>query len=109
MTVACRFSGQILPSDIEDLAAQGIKTLINNRPDGESVDQPTQDAIAKAAADVGIAYHYLPFTASALSETHVRAFADIYNQAQKPIHLFCRTGNRSSNLYQIALQMDLLD
>jgi sulfide:quinone oxidoreductase len=31
---------QILPEDLKDLAAQGIKTIFCHRPDGEGADQP---------------------------------------------------------------------
>ncbi|HCK29885.1 MAG TPA: TIGR01244 family phosphatase, partial [Acinetobacter ursingii] len=36
-------------------------------------------------------------------------FANHYHELPKPILMFCRTGNRSNNLYQLAKQMDLLD
>ena len=37
------------------------------------------------------------------------ALANRFNELPKPVLMFCRTGNRSNNLYQIAKQMDLLD
>ena len=32
-----------------------------------------------------------------------------FNELPKPVLMFCRSGNRSNNLYQLAKQMDLLD
>ncbi|MGK7831566.1 TIGR01244 family sulfur transferase, partial [Acinetobacter baumannii] len=44
-----------------------------------------------------------------ITELDVRTFANHYNELPKPVLMFCRTGNRSNNLYQLAKQMDLLD
>ena len=44
-----------------------------------------------------------------ITELDVRAFANHFNELPKPVLMFCRTGNRSNNLYQLAKQMDLLD
>ena len=40
---------------------------------------------------------------------HVQEFADFYNQSQRPLHIFCRSGNRSSIILQAARDHDLLD
>ena len=37
-------TGQISPDDIATAAAQGVRTIINNRPDGEQPGQPTIDS-----------------------------------------------------------------
>ena len=54
-------SPQIALDDVPVLARSGFRTLVNNRPDAEdgAIDH---DLFAKAAADAGMAYHYLPFT-----------------------------------------------
>ena len=42
-------AGQLQPEDMAALAAHGIRTVINNRPDGEGgPDQPLSDAIGTA-------------------------------------------------------------
>ena len=53
-------SGQIEPEDVAALKAAGFTTIINNRPDGESPDQPESAAIAAAAEAAGMAYHAIP-------------------------------------------------
>lgn len=102
-------SGQISAEDVAILAAQGVKTLINNRPDGEAADQPTSDEIAAAAAAHGIAYRHIPFAGGMLEMRHVEEFADFYNATERPLHIFCRSGNRSSVILQAAREQDLLD
>lgn len=103
------FSGQIIPEQIEKIKAQGFKTIINNRPDGEEANQPTSQEIKAAAEAAGLAYQEISFSGGALTKDHVERFADFFNQAQKPVFMFCRTGNRSNIIYQAAISMDLLD
>lgn len=104
------FAGQIAPEHLSQIVEQGFKSIINNRPDLEGgSSQPTSAQIEEAAQTAGVAYVYLPVISGQLTEADVRTFADHYNALAKPILMFCRTGNRSNNLYQIAKQMDLLD
>ncbi|OOS04407.1 TIGR01244 family protein [Moraxella cuniculi DSM 21768] len=102
-------SGQITPDEVRQLAQQGYKTLINNRPDNEEPNQPSSAQIAAVAADCGIAYQQIAFAGGMLEMHHVQSFADFYNQTERPLHIFCRSGNRSSIILQAAREHDLLD
>jgi uncharacterized protein (TIGR01244 family) len=44
---------QLTEQDLEQAAAAGFKTIINNRPDGEAPDQPRSDELAAAAQRLG--------------------------------------------------------
>lgn len=103
------FYGQIEPQQVDKIRAQGFKTIINNRPDGEEPNQPLQTDIATEAQQAGLAYHYLPVVGGQLTREQVEQFAEIFNQAEKPVFMFCRSGNRSNVLFQSAKQLDLLD
>ncbi|OTG84055.1 TIGR01244 family sulfur transferase [Acinetobacter sp. ANC 4648] len=104
------FAGQISPEHISQVVEKGFKSIINNRPDFEGgAEQPTSAQIEEAARVAGLDYVYQPIIAGQISEIDVRTFANHYNQLPKPILMFCRTGNRSNNLFQLAKQMDLLD
>jgi uncharacterized protein (TIGR01244 family) len=49
-------SGQLVPEDVAHAAAEGIRLLVNNRPDDEAPDQPPGaeiEAAAQAGYDVG--------------------------------------------------------
>lgn len=102
-------SGQITPTDVAELAKMGVKTVVNNRPDGEEDGQPTSDEIAKACDAHGIIYKHIAFASGMMDMNHVQAFADFFNQTERPLHIFCRTGNRSNNLLAAARERDLLD
>lgn len=102
-------SGQITPADVAELAKQGVKSLVNNRPDGEEAGQPTSAEIAAACQGHGIDYAHIAFAGGMMDMTHVQAFADFFNSSERPLHLFCRTGNRSNTLLTVAREQDLLD
>src|SRR5260370_5712187 len=60
-------AGALDQHDIEALAEQGVRTIVNNRPDGEDAGQlPAADARRIAEAH-GLAYHHIPVTAPSLS------------------------------------------
>ncbi len=104
------FAGQISPEQVVQVAEKGFKSIINNRPDMEGgPEQPTSAQIEDAARVADVDYVYQPVIAGQITELDVRAFANHFNELPKPILMFCRSGNRSNNLYQLAKQMDLLD
>jgi sulfide:quinone oxidoreductase len=87
------------------LAAHGIRTVINNRPDGEGgPDQPTSDAIAAAAHAAGMDYHYIPVISGQVTQAQVDTMASTVAAAKTPVLAFCRSGARSSNLWAMGLQ-----
>lgn len=102
------FYAQITPEQVALVKAQGFKTIINNRPDGEEPNQPLSDDIQKAAQEAGIAYVYDPVVASQINQQACQEFAEIFNDAEKPVFMFCRTGNRCNVLYHSAEQLGLL-
>lgn len=105
-----RFAGQIIPEQVAQVAEKGFKSIINNRPDMEGgAEQPTSAQIEDAARAAGIDYVFQPVVAGQITEIDVRTFANHFNELPKPVLMFCRTGNRSNNLYELAKQMDLLD
>ena len=104
------FAGQIIPEQVAEVAEKGFKSIINNRPDMEGgAEQPTSAQIEDAARAAGIDYVFQPVVAGQITEIDVRTFANHFNELPKPVLMFCRTGNRSNNLYELAKQMDLLD
>ena len=91
-------SGQIAPDDV---AALGVTTIINNRPDGEEPGQPTSDAIEAAARAAEIDYRHIP-VAGGISQPQVAQMADALAQAKGPVLAFCRSGTRSTYLWALA-------
>ena len=98
--------GQIEPSHLAEIANQGYKSVINNRPDGEGgPDQPKNADIEAEAERLGLNYVYLPVVPSAITVDQVREMARLLQTLPGPVLAFCRSGARSTNLYQLALQV----
>jgi sulfide:quinone oxidoreductase len=96
-------AGQIQLDELEELAASGIRVIVNNRPDGEAFfGQPKARDMEEEAARHGMAFASLPFTMQTLTPEHVSEFARILKDADGPILAYCRTGNRSSLLWAAA-------
>lgn len=95
-------SPQIALKDIAALAKDGFTGIVNNRPDGESSDQPAAREIEAEASRQGLDYWHIPVVPGAMTEDDVRAFAAAVADAKGPVLAFCRTGNRSSALWKAA-------
>jgi len=89
----------IAPADMAEAAAAGVKTIINNRPDGEEYGQPTGADIEAAAKAAGLAYRHIPI-AGGFSQAGVEAMAEAL--AQGFALAFCRSGTRSTYLWALA-------
>jgi sulfide:quinone oxidoreductase len=94
-------SGQISADDIPTLAAMGVTTIVCNRPDGEEAGQPAFSTIASAAEAAQIRAVSLPFAAGQHTPAQAQALAELLGQGEK-LHAYCRTGNRSSQLFKAA-------
>lgn len=94
-------AGSLDRADIEALARVGVRTIINNRPDGEEPGQvPAAEARALAEAH-GINYQHIPITAASLTRAEVEAFATAVETAPQPIVAHCRSGTRSTLLWAL--------
>ncbi|PNK60908.1 beta-lactamase hydrolase domain-containing protein [Psychrobacter sp. FDAARGOS_221] len=99
---------QVYPYQCQKLADFGYRSLINIRPDNETIDQPTSETLSIAAQQANLAYAYIPYDEERLSAETVILFAQHYQQLPKPIMLFCGSGARAKLLYQSALMQGLL-
>ena len=95
---------QILEADMPAIKAQGITTIINNRPDGEAEHPSTSAKLQAAAEALGLTYHFLPVIGMNFPEETVVKMGSILNQSSGKVLAFCRTGNRSINTWARANQ-----
>jgi uncharacterized protein (TIGR01244 family) len=99
-------AGKLDRSDIEALAEAGIRTIVNNRPDGEDFGQLLAAEARQLAESLGIAYHHIPVTMASLAPADVEAFAEVLKTAPGPIVAHCRSGTRSALLWALARMRD---
>jgi len=95
---------QLTPEAMAELARLGFKSVVNNRPDFEhGPDQPTSAAIEAAAVAAGLVYRHLPVDGGWQSPEQIAAFAGLLTTLPQPMLAFCRSGARSTKLYQQAV------
>jgi uncharacterized protein (TIGR01244 family) len=95
-------SPQISLDDVAEAARQGVKLIINNRPEDESEDQVAGPDIATVAQKAGMAYVAIPITHSGFSEPQVQAMADALEGVDGMVLAYCRSGTRSTLLWALA-------
>jgi uncharacterized protein (TIGR01244 family) len=89
-------SGQIRPEEVAGLANQGVTMLVNNRPDGEDLDQPLAADIEQAAKQADIAYRFVPILRG-IGPADVEAMQDALRETgDGKLLAFCRSGTRSA-------------
>lgn len=92
-------SPQITANDVAQLAEEGYRAIICNRPDGEGADQPSFEEIETAAKAAGIEARYVPVTSGMVKDDDVVAFGAALKDVQRPVLAYCRTGTRSATLW----------
>ncbi|GAB4193315.1 MAG: bifunctional protein tyrosine phosphatase family protein/NAD(P)/FAD-dependent oxidoreductase [Wenzhouxiangellaceae bacterium] len=95
-------SPQITAQDVGIAASQGFRSLIINRPDGESTDQPDHLVIAEAARRHGLGVRYVPAISGKVTDADVEAFDKAMHELAAPALAYCRTGTRSATLWALA-------
>ena len=94
-------TGGLHRPDIEALARVGVRTIVNNRPDGEDQGQLSAAEARRLAEAHGLVYHHIPITAATLSRADVDAFAAALRDAPTPVVAHCRSGTRSTLLWAL--------
>lgn len=90
---------QIKVGDLEQIAKAGFKTIINNRPDNESDDQPGSAELKSEAERFGIDFVEIPVVSGQFTPQNHADFDAALDYVKKPVLSFCRTGTRCSILW----------
>ena len=98
-------AAQLMPEAMAEAALAGFRSVINNRPDFEGgPSQPTSAQIATAAQAAGLEYRHLSVSPTVQTAEEAAALAALLKSLPRPVLLFCRSGGRSTRLYQLASQ-----
>ncbi len=97
-------SGQIVADDLDVLVKAGVEVVVCNRPDNESADQTPFSQIEQAAQAKGLQIVNIPFAGGQMQLAQVEEFASLMATGKR-IHAYCRTGNRSSQLWAAAKEL----
>ena len=102
-------AGQMNTAKFSQLMRQGFKSVIVNRPDQEQGNSVTVGQLRSIAEKAQVSVIYQPVTGAKVSQTDVAEFAKYYNELPKPILMVCRSGARSSALFNQAKAQGLLN
>jgi sulfide:quinone oxidoreductase len=92
---------QLSLSDVADAAAAGVRTLICNRPEGETPDQPATAAMRAAAKAHGMTFHHIPVRLAAITDADVDAFGAALTGDAGPALAYCGSGLRVATLWAL--------
>lgn len=94
-------SPQVQPDALKEIAGQGFRSIICNRPDGEGADQPSFGEISKAAEKHGIECTYIPVESGRVRDEDAALFGAAADTLPKPLLAYCRSGTRSATLWSL--------
>jgi uncharacterized protein (TIGR01244 family) len=93
-------SGQIGVNDLDEIKAMGFQSIVCHRPDHESPDQPLFDEIANRAEELGMMIAHVPVGPMGVTEDAVLSMVDALDEFPRPMLGYCRSGARSTAIYQ---------
>lgn len=103
-------SGQMTTDKFSTLLKQvKFKSVIVNRPDDEIGNETSVLQLRSIAEKSHVSVVYQPVVSGKISQTDVREFAKYYNELPKPILMICRSGSRSTALFNQAQAQGLLN
>lgn len=90
-------AGELTAVDFAELKSQGFKSIIANRPDGESPTQLSAARTEELARENGMAFHYLPLVMAIVLDAKTSAATQAaIDTLPAPVLAFCRSGTRSA-------------
>jgi len=95
-------SGQLFEHDVRLAAKQGVRSIMNNRSDGESMGQPLSADLAKIAEELGMTFVHFPVDPRSITKQDVEEFAKTRDKLERPLLIFCRSGARSTTIWEMA-------
>lgn len=102
-------AGQMTTDKFQQLIQAGFKSVIVNRPDQEQGNTVSVAQLRQIAEQSQVSVIYQPILSGKISQTDVIEFAKYYNELPKPILMVCRSGSRSSILFNQAKSQGLLN
>jgi uncharacterized protein (TIGR01244 family) len=95
-------SGQLFESDLQLLAKQGVRSIVNTRPDNESEGQAPSADLAKAAEAFGITVVHFPVDPGSITREIAASFMKACDQLDRPLMVCSRSGGQSTKIWETA-------
>lgn len=102
-------TGKMTVDKFKQLIQQGFKSVIVNRPDQESGNLTSANELRNIAEKAHISLIYQPVISGQITDSDAHEFSKYYNSLPKPILLICKSGSRSTVLFNQAKSLGLLN
>ncbi len=102
ITPSYSVSPQITPDEVAGIQALGFRSILCNRPDGESADQTPVAEVRAEAERLGLGFAYVPVVSGQIDADDVTDFRAAIESLPKPVLAYCRSGARCQNLWLLA-------
>ena len=93
-------TGQITIEDLDQIKAEGFKSVVCHRPDEEEPGQPHYAEIAARAGELGLEIRHIPVGRMGVEAEGVASMVDALDELPRPMLGFCRSGARSTAIYE---------
>ena len=93
-------SPQIEPEDLPEIAAQGFRTVVCNRPDSENPMELSSEVMRVAVEAAGLRFVDNPVTHPTMTPERIATQAAAMENG--PVLAYCASGTRSSVLWSLA-------
>ena len=95
-------TSQLLPENLRALRGEGLRTVVDLRPDGEAADQPSSAQMRRAAVLSGLEFRYVPIPHTSIPDESVKELQSILAQRSGNVVLYCRSGRRAVRTLALA-------
>ncbi|MGI9522499.1 MAG: TIGR01244 family sulfur transferase [Hyphomicrobiaceae bacterium] len=95
-------SEQISTTDVAAIAAAGFRSIVCNRPNGESPDQADFQSIEDEARRVGLEVRWQPVISGHVQNEDAKTFGEIISKLPSPVFAYCRSGTRCIVLWSLS-------
>ena len=95
-------SGQLFETDLQLLAKQRVRSIVNTRADNEVAGQPSSADLARAAEKIGIIFLHFPLDPRSMTRELAETFMNACEDLERPLIVCGRSGAHSTRVWETA-------
>ena len=95
-------TGQLFEADLQLVAKQGVRSIVDTRPDTEASGQPSFANLVKVAEELGIVLVHFPVDPGPIRREVAEAFAEVCDELKRPLIVCSSTGGRATSIWEMA-------
>ena len=95
-------TGQLFESDLQLVAKQRVRSIVDTRPDHKGPGQTSLADLVKVAADLGITLVHFPIDSGRIAADVAEAFANVCSELERPLLVCGNSGGRSTQIWETA-------